>query len=272
MPRARHPGTSVNRSHWLNRQRAAWWLAVPNLVGGRKWFDLVGSSHGTLTGGTSAAAFKPPARLGGWGHVAMDGSAGHVDCGAVLSGSYANLTIAGWMARDATNHVATFGWGDNGSFRFNILWYIDGTCYFQSGNAAATYAFASLGGTDPHRFLMTFDGSLAGNARLSAYVDGRPVSLSYAGTQTTTYAVTGTFKVGREITNNVYTAGWHDDTAVWTRTLSAAEAWADYTLSRRGYPGVLARPTSRTLMAPAAAAAALFRRNLYRRAGSRGVA
>jgi hypothetical protein len=158
----------VDRRHFLNLRREAWWLCVPHLYGGRQLYDLMGSNHGTLTSMNNANnGWRPPQRPGGWGHILCDGSAGYVDCGAVLSGTYSNLTIAGWMARDATNHVATFGWGDNSSFRFNVLWYIDGTCYYQSGNSGATYAFASLGGTDPHRVLMTFDGSLAGNARLA---------------------------------------------------------------------------------------------------------
>jgi hypothetical protein len=57
---------------------------------------------------------------------------------------------------------------------------------------------------------------------------------------------------------------------IWSRNLSAAEALADYDLSRQGYPEVLNRVPFLSLAAASAPASTIFRRTLLARAGSRG--
>jgi hypothetical protein len=61
----------ADRMHPLNRGLVAWWLALPGLMGGPRWRDLIGTNDGVLTNGP---VWKPTTRPGGWGCLSFDGT------------------------------------------------------------------------------------------------------------------------------------------------------------------------------------------------------
>jgi hypothetical protein len=49
--------------HPLNVGRVAWWLGLPGLTGGPKWFDLMGLSHAAYSVTTPPSLVSAEARL-----------------------------------------------------------------------------------------------------------------------------------------------------------------------------------------------------------------
>src|SRR4051794_12692902 len=84
----------ADRLHPLNRGKVAWWLALPGLMGGPRWRDLIGMDDGVLTNGP---AWKPTTRPGGWGQ--LDFSASHVAVAdaPALRVAAGDLTIGAWV-------------------------------------------------------------------------------------------------------------------------------------------------------------------------------
>lgn len=109
--------------------------------------------------------------------------------------------MCGWIYRASTGDTAAFGTRGSNTARFNLVWFSDGNIYFQNGNGNQTYGMVALTGTGWHHVCQVFNGSLSGNARLIAYVDGVLKTLSYNGTQPSalaTNASAGNFNIGRE--------------------------------------------------------------------------
>lgn len=242
---------------------------MPNLSGGRKWFDLVGTgatgpSHGTLTGGTSAAAWKPPARPGAWGHVALDGAAGYVDAGSStkldMAGSF---TLGAWvriasfssnyklvMAKGVTSRNYSFG-VDAGAGNRGLFIGIAGIGSIGSGGDITVPVANTMTAGTWYRYVVVYNSPATSLAvyqnTVSVYSTG---GLSGAAPTTNTDALV----FGQGAGGWGYMNGSIDDLFVSSRPWTVADVWADYHLSRLGYPGVLARPATRILFAPAAAA------------------
>jgi hypothetical protein len=229
----------VDRGHPLNRGRAHWWLGLPGLDGGRTLYDLVGGYHGTLTGFTASEGWRPSSRPGAPGPDLLFDYGTAVDCGtppAVYD--CAALSFGAWMFRAGSLYAMVGtgpgGAGGNGS-RNEIFWLSDSACYFVQANQ---FPSASPG-AGWHRFLWVYDGA-AGT--IKGYVDGRLTGSSTgAAASLDPAAAQGNFRIGLADPNYDYTTGRIADVAVWSRTLSAADAAWDYELGRAGYPGVLRR-------------------------------
>jgi Concanavalin A-like lectin/glucanases superfamily len=67
-----HPSDIVVH-HPLAQRLVAWWLVVPHLAGGSRWYDLIGQEHGTLLNMTAGYGFQPTRRAGWWGEMRFDG-------------------------------------------------------------------------------------------------------------------------------------------------------------------------------------------------------
>jgi hypothetical protein len=255
----------VNGRHFLNRGRVAWWLPLPHLYGGGRLYDLKGLNHATLNAmGGASNGWRPTTRPGGWGHLLTDGTAGYVSAPvpAGIGGATA-ATIAGWVYRSATGTKQAFGFGTgSGANRFNLIWFTDNNIYCE---VQAGYAYAVSTATGWHRLALVYDSAASPTSAL--YLDGVPLTLSIVGGGAfgsgalPSAANLGGYWIGREVANG-YCAGSYDDLPVASRAWSAAEAWADYDLSRRGYPGVLNRRSPALLLlmpatAPVAGAAVL---------------
>jgi len=233
----------VNRQHPLNQGRVAWWLTLPELAGGRQFFDLMGLSHGTLTSmGNASNGWRSTTRPGGSGHIVADGSAGNVTAPCTVLNGASQATLACWVYK-ASNAVTVGGGGVNspsiGADRFSFIWFTDGNLYASAGTP---YGFASQSDFVWHRIVLVFDGTTTGNAnRLKIYTDGVQKSLSFAGgTINATLPNISPYILGKDATDR-FTAGAYDDFTIWNRSLSASDVIADYGLSRRGYPDVLNR-------------------------------
>jgi hypothetical protein len=236
-PGSLYTADPVVSEHPLIQGRVGWWLAAPPLEGGRQWFDLLNRNHGTLT--NAPAWVGPSGRPGGYGALSFNGTSQYADCGAVLSGSPAKVTVAGWMNRTSTSALAFFGWGGTTQNRLGPLWFTDGNLYFFGEGGNNNFPAVALAGTGWHHVALVYNGALAAGSRVAGYVDGRSQTLSGGGTDTPTYDVIGTFRIGEEADFGRYTTGYHDDVTVYSRALSATEVFALYEQSRRGHPDTL---------------------------------
>jgi hypothetical protein len=229
----------LNRDHPLNRGRLAWWLALPGLDGGRMWYDLAGTNHGTLTdmAATATSGWWGTTRPGGWGQLAFDGVDDTVT--APLVGPLADYSIATWVyLADASREGAFVKVGDEadgvgigvGSGTLNVA----GNNLIMLAEQVAWNDSGVAIGTGWHHVGITYDGST-----LSFFIDGRVVAQQGA----TSLGPTGSTHLGGYIAAGFprFFAGPLDDVSIYDRALAAAEFRALYDLSRRGYPGVLNR-------------------------------
>lgn len=245
----------VDRHHPLNRGRAAWWLAVPGLDGGRRLYDVIGLNHGTLDGSASwRAAIRPE----GVGRLNITSGRVRIPHAAPLDIAAAGFTLAVTATRDGNLNTYNTTLVSKSNSPGSPYW-----SYVMRGHDSVAEQAAmgiTYGTTNtilytpaldlgrPYRLAMTCDG-----AAVRGYVDGAEIgSASVSGSP---YNGTGELQVGDDaVYGPRYWPGTAADVSIWSRALSAAEVRAEYDLSRLGYPGVLRRvPPLRLVVATAPA-------------------
>jgi hypothetical protein len=222
----------VNRGHPLNRGRISWYLALPGInYGGARWYDLIGSNHGTLTNmTTSASGWRGTTRPGGWGSLQTDGADDYIDCGAVPLDSN-NWTLASWItwkvANDPLRMIAWHGSGPTIYHSASNLKIVHGGSVDLSGSAGLSIGV-------PAHVAITRSGAVA-----RIFKDGAKIAenLSFAAT----YTADSSFHIGNSTAFGEAVGALFDDVTCYSRGLSEAEVRSLYDLSRRGYPGVLVR-------------------------------
>src|SRR4051812_23731732 len=81
----------------LNKGRSAWWLVVPWLYGGGKWFDLKNAWNATVNGTTNV--WQPTVRPGGAGQFAFDGTTTYAAAPVATLVGRTAFTLAFWGFR-----------------------------------------------------------------------------------------------------------------------------------------------------------------------------
>lgn len=233
----------VNKNHPLNRGRVAWWLALPNRASGPTWYDLMGQSSLALTGmGSGSNGWRGPKRPGGFASVLADGSAGYLAGSSNLTGfgnGTASYTASCWLYLTSTNGtytrlLANDQPGEN-------AWYLG---LAPSGGTATAYRVQGGAGD-----FITGTNVAAGSVTLlTTTYDGTTLRLYQNGVQTASAASsrsisisTATFQVFKPNGFAVYINGQIDDVGLWNRALTAAEVYYLYSVSQRGYDGMLNR-------------------------------
>jgi hypothetical protein len=234
MPRSRrlNYGQPINRACPLNRGLVSRWQSLPAGGRGNTQFDLASRNHGTLTNGTTWGG-GAIGRPGGWGRSIHSGaSSQYIDCGTP-SGLYSatECTFMGWGNRDNTGVLWCLGAGTTDAARLEILWFTDGNIYFSVNAVFASYAHSSTEAS--HHFALVF----VGGTRLTLFHDGVQVAETTSSIPATTESVAnmGAFFIGQTALSR-FTTGWHDDTRVYNRALSASEIHAIHCESRAGSP------------------------------------
>ena len=235
----------INQDHGLNAGRVLWLLGIPPLDGGAIWWDLCGAFPGTLTSMTALASngWRRPTRSNGFSPVQFDGTAALVNTNFLGISGATHLSVAMWFKRPTTSTIAALvGSHSAGSNQWDIIAFSDGNVYCIPGVGSTSCHFPS-NDTQWHRVLATYDGTQSTNAgKLQMYLDGVSQTITFTGAIVSSIpSIAQALQVGRDPVNNRWANGLQDDISVWTRTLTAAEAWADYELSLLGYPGVLNR-------------------------------
>lgn len=256
-------GSPVERGHPLNRGKLAWWLALPGQTGGPVLSDLFGRRPGTLSAAPNRPVWGGTGRPGGLGQLTLAGNASsYVDCapmGASLAGLQ-HVSAACWTDRVPGTNFG-LGQGLDGQ-RFSLLWSTDDRIYVEvESGGAFSYPSAGVAASGWHRLLLSYDGTASGLARLSLYLDGEPLALTAGGDgPAASVADPGpyTWAVGVSHSGSGYAGGTGavDDAPVWTRSLSADEAAAEFDQSRRGYPDMIRRLSNRLTMAMGSGTAA----------------
>ena len=233
----------ARRSHPLNRDRLAWWLALPGKSGGQQWLDVMGLSPATLISvGGATVQWVASSRPGGTGAIDFSGNR-YCDVGSssafALSRSFA---VAAWVRPTTIGPTMAVICRGSGGFLLRVDgvgkldWLCASVADIVGGSTpliAATWAHVAA----------TVDGT--GNVRL--FVNGK---LDGSATSTQTYAGPG-LQIGAENGNSGW-VGQMDDVSFWGRQLSDGEVGQLYTESARGYPAAL-RGTREGFMAAAAA-------------------
>jgi hypothetical protein len=252
-PQTLNLGNPVVRSHPLNRGRVAWWLAVPNWMGGKTFPDLCALNPGTLVNMANANnGWRSTTRQGGLGSVLFDGSAGYIATPSRV-GPQSAYSAAAWINPATTSGtyiiVDGYAFGD-GSFTNGAY-----TQFFTSGGVFharihqvqdTTYIGRTTGASTVtagwSRVLFTWSGGTT-NAAITIYINGVRADSADdgAGSFSAPYSGVVPFWIGAQDSSGgaAFFAGRMDDIPIWSRALSAAEVKQDYDLSRRGYPGVL---------------------------------
>lgn len=272
MPGRVHLGDPVNRAHPLNRGLAAWWLAgLRPYGGGGRWYDLTrAAAHtGTLVGGP---AWVGGGRPGGSGAVRAVAGSERIEAAgaAVPTGAAAPWTISFWhRTRAFVSLSQVFGFGPqlpadvNGAHRY-VLQYLN-NYYFWGASADWDTGIAWDVDDAWHHAAFVCDGSnlyFHRDGVQRATRTGLPPGLVTAGTYVTAFGrhPSGTSSPNCDL----------DDCFIWSRALSAAEAWAWYDQSRRGHPDTLRHlPRRRSFAASVGAPPAGNRRRRVILCGSR---
>ena len=236
----------ARRSHPLNRDRLAWWLALPGKSGGPQWLDVMGLRPATLGNAPAATPrWVTSSRPGGTAALDFGGSQ---LCDAGTSAAFAlsrSFAIAAWVR--PTTIGPTMGIISRGAGGFYLR--VDTACkidWLASQTADIVGGATALVAASWAHVAATVDAT--GNVRL--FVNGK---LDGAATSTQTYAGSRLL-IGTETGSGSQWVGQMDDVSVWGRQLSDGEVGQLYSESARGYPETL-RGTRGSFLAAAAATA-----------------
>lgn len=239
----------VNRSHPLNRGLLSWWLAVPGRIGnGNVLADIAGNNPASSTA-------LMPTQIAGMGVVGMaahyDGSTQYARAICPALSAY---TFAAWVRFDnLTGASIVKNWGEisNGYLHWDASLAGPGIVRAYV-TATGGVAFATAGNTlstgVAYRLAVT-----AGGGNIDLYCNGVSVGTdTYSGTLSSTLGYLG---FGCKLTDDgstrslvPLTTGTIGDVSMWGRALSATEiAQLDYEM-RAGYPGMLIRDRTPSLM------------------------
>ena len=262
------------RTHPLNRGAVTWWPALPGRDGGGVWYDIAGRNTGTLNGSPTWQATQQP---GGFGQLALNGTSQYVS--GTPNPSTTAYSYAFWIkgtSAPSTASIVKVLVNGTGSDSYGFAWSHSNASFEQAAyhqNAGSTYFSAQITATLSagvwYHVAATWDGSA-----LRVYLNGQLQATTTSVTSVVTPS--GSLTLGAAAATQ-YFAGAINDYRSWNVALSGGAVLQLYNLSRVSYPGVLARDDRATwaaLYAPGTAppATTLFRRTLYRRTGSRGVA
>lgn len=219
------PGTIIDPGHDLTQKLVAYWP----LSDGAGYPDDIWGNY-PLT-----AAGAPTLDIGAHGGAAikLHGSP-DVYSSSTITDAFAGqprMSISGWGYRAATTDSFIVGWSPATHFRCYFIWYLDGNVYWtvDGGPGADSNPNCTLPGIGWHHFVMSFDGARSGIARVAAYIDGVPRTLtagaSNPGATLNTAANLGNFLIGKDVSNTIWATGRVEDVAVWAgRALTAVDA------------------------------------------------
>jgi hypothetical protein len=203
-----------------------------NLVG---WWKLDDGSGSTAVDSSSSGNNGTLTNSPTWvsGHVGsgalsfVSSSSQVVTANTTALSGLTKATLAAWINRTSTANKVAVGAGSiSGANRFNFLWYLDGNVYFAFGNAnSAAYASCALSGTGWHHVVLAFDGTLTGNARIAAYIDGVTKTLTYNTTPPSSLPTSsnfGNFLMGKEVENG-FTDCTLDEVRIYSRALPSTD-------------------------------------------------
>jgi hypothetical protein len=219
--------------HSLNRGRLAWWLGLPEIDRGPKWYDLMGQYHCTLTSG--ASWINLPSGIGS-GVTSPGVSSSVGSCPQMYRGT-TNWTMAASfiLTSISSNPLLIYNGNDLEGYGISVNTTSNKIGALYGGVAWYSTGISPVIGT-PYRLLA------ANNAgTLTIFVNGIQ---GYSGTGTPRTPSAGLFGLGCEPTNGgrgLPGSMW--DASFWNRGLSPVEAEQDFILSQQGYPGVLNRTT-----------------------------
>lgn len=256
------PTQLVNWASPLNQGLKLWLVALPGRTGGGTWFDISGNgNHGTLNNMEPDSDWSYSTYPGQYGALNFDGVNEYVL--ATLPGKD---VIGSWTLEMVTK------WDSGRFFRVgtagtqNFFLYSGASLYYEtsSGSTNAAFATSSLIGTGWRHLVLRHDAS--GNVNL--WIDGKKDATTL--TRTVNSFSPTQITLGKEIStygqSSFSSVRWyevaHSDGAI---TQMCTEA-------RTGYPQTLNRIRRPLAFDTGGAAAPKFRRNLYNRLGSRGVA
>jgi chitodextrinase len=157
------------------------------------------------------------------GGLAFDGT-DYVSTGTITVLDQApQVTLAGWVKRNAPGGRVLMGRQLNGAGAFGIRALSDGTLSLFQGTSALITGSTAFNDTAWHHVALVFDGTLTGNEnRLKAYVDGAPVALTYSGTIANHVSTSAAaFDFGRVLSS--YSNGTIDDVWLFARALTPTE-------------------------------------------------
>lgn len=253
-------GDPVNWGHPLNRGLVSWWLGLPGTGGGATLFDLVRQPgyNGTLTNGPTRAPMP-----NGFGGLTFDGANDYVSVPSAGNFTTSDFSASFWVRRDGDSSSGsvfiykglfnTNGWfiqSENSTGRYLKL------VTNQSGANQQTYVGSEklVAGVWSH-VVVTRAGA---SARI--YVNGLDVT-GTTGSHVNPASSSDALQFGQYGTTAT-TFSWvgaGGDFRLYSRALSASEAWLLYEEGRRGLPNLLRRAPRRAWLTGVPAAPGGFK-------------
>lgn len=236
----------INPNHNLSTGLICWLLCVPNLMGGRNFYDIATLNSVQLT---SMSAFgngwRPPRRTGGFGTLLFGGSPAYaVGTNNAFGDLPGNMSLSLWI-----NPLAA-------ATRSRIIGRAQGTLLQQYyveigstvnkittgwGNVDQLISNGSLNSGTWYHIIFTRSG-VPGNWSTSLYINGI-LDKMVTGIATAPSQPNLSLTLSRRSadTSGLEYNGYIDDIRLYTRAISSIEANQIYTNSLIGYPDILNR-------------------------------
>jgi hypothetical protein len=242
----------INQSAPLNRGLVAWYLGVPGLSGGSKFYDLRGVNAGTLNSFGTGYGWGPTNRPGGFAQINFNGTASLIVLPRIVPSGAAPRTLHVKVKNPASstgnNTILYAGPGALINFQqFSIYCNV-----FEAGDVYVEFDDADLftpPGVIPndgqfHDLVVTYAGGVISTSSVSVYVDGVSQSLIFSGVSGATANTVPTYcLIGQDYSSNFWN-GAMDDIALISMAWGqqSVDAWS--ISSKAGYPFELNRVSS----------------------------
>jgi hypothetical protein len=242
----------INQSAPLNRGLVAWYLGVPGLSGGSKFYDLRGVNAGTLNSFGTGYGWGPTNRPGGFAQINFNGTASLIVLPNIGPSGAAPRTLRAKVKNTAgstgTNPILYVGPAAAINFeRFAIYCNVN-----EAGDVYVSFVDSDLYtpiGAIPddgqfHDLVVTYAGGVISTSSVSVYVDRVSQSLTFAGTYGNTANTVPTYCfIGQDYSSHFWN-GAMDDIALISMAWGqqSVDAWS--ISSKAGYPFELNRVSS----------------------------
>lgn len=233
----------VNRNHPLIRGITSWWMVIPGLAGGNKFYDLMNNNPGILQATHGNNLWYTSTRANSYGSINFLGNGDFVETNYTFPTT--NFSYMLWIKSSVTGPTCRpFGNADatNGLSGSCIIWgftdsnnlYVVNRHGSNDGSEDITISVSNLT-IGWHHIAVTFNST---TGLISVYYDG----VLKQTTSTNSGVITNAFtaKIGKDSGDSGF-IGQVDDVRIYNRPLSSTEIFSIYQNSLVGYPNIFNR-------------------------------
>jgi len=200
-----------------------------NFIGVWHLSSLTADSTSNANNFTNHSATTTTGQIDGGANFSS-GSSQYISTTSSLVPTATKYTLSGWAKRATGGSSVTWGQdpAGNSENRLEIEVWTDGNVYIEAEANDTTYSYFSSAGASWHYYVLVYDGTQTGNARINGYLDGTVQTMTIQTPPADISVTGGNFYFGRDVSNATYSNGILDEVRLSNTPRSAGWIGTEY--------------------------------------------